>query len=71
MSFRYKDDSDWLFENLDMGVDMSSRIAIVGNNGVGKSTLLKLLTGEVSALLRAFAASAHCCAFLPASALAA
>lgn len=26
---------------------MSSRISIVGPNGVGKSTFLKLLTGEV------------------------
>lgn len=26
---------------------LTSRIAIVGNNGVGKSTMLKLLTGEI------------------------
>ncbi|WKY13207.1 hypothetical protein Q1695_004203 [Nippostrongylus brasiliensis] len=36
-----------LFKNLDFGVDMDSRIAIVGPNGVGKSTLLKLLTGRI------------------------
>jgi ATP-binding cassette subfamily F protein 1 len=36
-----------LFINLDFGIDMSSRIAIVGPNGVGKSTLLKLLVGEL------------------------
>ena len=29
-------------------VCLPSRIAIVGNNGVGKSTLLKLLTGEAT-----------------------
>ncbi|KAL4218591.1 ATP-binding cassette sub- F member 1 [Mactra antiquata] len=34
-----------LFRNLDFGIDMSSRVAIVGPNGVGKSTFLKLLTG--------------------------
>ncbi|CAF3431058.1 unnamed protein product [Rotaria sp. Silwood1] len=34
-----------LFEKLNFGVDMSSRIAIVGPNGVGKSTFLKLLMG--------------------------
>merc|ERR1712002_1214642 len=33
-----------LFTNLDFGIDMSSRVAIVGPNGVGKSTILKLLT---------------------------
>ena len=36
-----------LFTNLEFGVDMDSRISIVGPNGVGKSTLLKLLLGEV------------------------
>jgi len=33
-----------LFKNLDFGIDMGSRVAIVGPNGVGKSTILKLLT---------------------------
>ncbi|EPB68628.1 ABC transporter, ATP-binding protein [Ancylostoma ceylanicum] len=36
-----------LFKDLDFGVDMDSRIAIVGPNGVGKSTLLKLLVGKI------------------------
>lgn len=36
-----------LFVDIDFGIDMSSRIAIVGPNGVGKSTLLKLLTGQL------------------------
>ncbi|GAA48584.1 ATP-binding cassette sub-family F member 1 [Clonorchis sinensis] len=36
-----------LFHDLNFGVDMSSRVSIVGPNGVGKSTFLKLLTGEV------------------------
>ena len=36
-----------LFQNCDFGIDMESRIAIVGPNGVGKSTFLKLLVGEV------------------------
>ncbi|KAM4751654.1 LOW QUALITY PROTEIN: ATP-binding cassette sub-family F member 1-like [Cyanocitta cristata] len=34
-----------LFRNLDFGIDMESRVCIVGPNGVGKSTLLQLLTG--------------------------
>lgn len=34
-----------LFKNVDFGVDLNSRVAIVGPNGVGKSTFLKLLTG--------------------------
>lgn len=36
-----------LFENVEFGVDMDSRISIVGPNGVGKSTLLKLLCGTL------------------------
>ncbi|XP_029638485.1 ATP-binding cassette sub-family F member 1 [Octopus sinensis] len=36
-----------IFQDLDFGIDMSSRVAIVGPNGVGKSTFLKLLTGEL------------------------
>ncbi|KAH8702454.1 putative ribosome biogenesis ABC transporter Arb1 [Talaromyces proteolyticus] len=39
---------DTLYENLDLGVDMDSRTALVGPNGVGKSTLLRLMTGKLS-----------------------
>ncbi|XP_068026122.1 LOW QUALITY PROTEIN: ATP-binding cassette sub-family F member 1 [Melanerpes formicivorus] len=37
-----------LFKNLDFGIDMESRVCIVGPNGVGKSTLLQLLTGKLT-----------------------
>ncbi|THD22912.1 ATP-binding cassette transporter sub-family F member 1 [Fasciola hepatica] len=47
VTFGYSDQKP-LFRDLNFGVDMSSRISIVGPNGVGKSTFLKLLTGEVS-----------------------
>uniref|UniRef100_W8B2Q4 ATP-binding cassette sub-family F member 1 n=1 Tax=Ceratitis capitata TaxID=7213 RepID=W8B2Q4_CERCA len=36
-----------LFVNTDFGIDLTSRVAIVGPNGVGKSTFLKLLLGEL------------------------
>ncbi|KAG8225324.1 hypothetical protein J437_LFUL001939, partial [Ladona fulva] len=36
-----------LFENSDFGIDLSSRVAIVGPNGVGKSTFLKILTSDL------------------------
>uniref|UniRef100_A0A2M4A7A2 ATP-binding cassette sub-family F member 1 n=1 Tax=Anopheles triannulatus TaxID=58253 RepID=A0A2M4A7A2_9DIPT len=36
-----------LFIGADFGIDLSSRVAIVGPNGVGKSTFLKLLVGEL------------------------
>ena len=37
-----------LFKNVNFGIDMESRVAIVGPNGVGKSTLIKLLTGDLT-----------------------
>uniref|UniRef100_A0A8C1JYE6 ATP-binding cassette sub-family F member 1 n=1 Tax=Cyprinus carpio TaxID=7962 RepID=A0A8C1JYE6_CYPCA len=37
-----------LFKSVDFGIDMESRICIVGPNGVGKSTLLLLLTGKLN-----------------------
>ncbi|XP_071948548.1 ATP-binding cassette sub-family F member 1-like isoform X2 [Antedon mediterranea] len=43
-------DQPLLFKNLDFGIDLNSRIAIVGPNGVGKSTFLKLISGELSPL---------------------
>lgn len=36
-----------LFSDLNIGIDLDSRVALVGANGAGKSTLLKLLTGEL------------------------
>eukprot|EP00002_Diphylleia_rotans_P033358 TRINITY_DN7081_c0_g3_i1.p1 TRINITY_DN7081_c0_g3~~TRINITY_DN7081_c0_g3_i1.p1 ORF type:complete len:736 (-),score=189.25 TRINITY_DN7081_c0_g3_i1:125-2332(-) len=35
-----------LFRNLNLNVDLDSRIALVGPNGVGKSTLLSLIFGD-------------------------
>lgn len=46
VSFRYEG-LPYLFKGLDFGIDMSSRVCIVGPNGVGKSTLLKLLLGDI------------------------
>lgn len=49
ISFSYDGNPEHnLYENLNFGVDMDSRIALVGPNGVGKSTLLKIMTGELT-----------------------
>ena len=40
---------EYLYKDLNIGVDCDSRVALVGPNGCGKSTLLKLMSGELSA----------------------
>ncbi|KAL3499185.1 hypothetical protein ACH5RR_038278 [Cinchona calisaya] len=36
-----------LFKNLNFGIDLDSRVAMCGPNGIGKSTILKLIAGEL------------------------
>ncbi|MBT8119125.1 MAG: ABC-F family ATPase [Gammaproteobacteria bacterium] len=38
---------DYLFANLDMMVEVGERIAIIGPNGIGKTTLLRCLYGDL------------------------
>lgn len=45
-SFRYHS-GDFLFEGLKLTINAGDRIAIVGANGVGKSTLLKIFNGRL------------------------
>lgn len=48
VSFSYSGNpEDNLYQHLNFGVDLDSRIALVGPNGVGKSTLLRLMTGHL------------------------
>lgn len=37
----------WLFKDISIGISQGEKYALVGNNGVGKSTLLRILTGEI------------------------
>jgi ATP-binding cassette subfamily F protein uup len=37
----------WLFKNLTLGISAGEKFALVGENGTGKTTLLKILTGEI------------------------
>jgi ATP-binding cassette subfamily F protein 1 len=46
-TFRYGPNLPIIFDELNFGIDMDSRICVVGNNGSGKSTLIKMLVGEV------------------------
>jgi ATP-binding cassette subfamily F protein 2 len=49
VTFSYSGNAeDDLYRNIDLGFDMDSRAALVGPNGVGKSTLLRLMTGKLT-----------------------
>ncbi|MFZ1809101.1 MAG: ABC-F family ATP-binding cassette domain-containing protein [Cyclobacteriaceae bacterium] len=37
----------WLFKDLTLGISAGEKFALVGENGTGKTTLLKILTGEI------------------------
>eukprot|EP00937_MAST-01D_sp_MAST-1D-sp2_P001723 g1723.t1 len=48
VSFSYSGKAgDNLYEGLSLAVDYDSRVALVGPNGCGKSTLVKLMSGEL------------------------
>ncbi|WJX70358.1 ABC transporter F member 4 [Trifolium repens] len=47
-SFIYPNREDFRLSNVDVGIDMGTRVAIVGPNGAGKSTLLNLLAGVLN-----------------------
>lgn len=38
----------WLFRDISLGISQGEKFGFVGLNGVGKSTLLKILTGEIA-----------------------
>lgn len=47
-SFGYGSNAVDLFQNVDLDIKRGERICIVGANGIGKTTLLKILMGDVS-----------------------
>ncbi|KAF4716510.1 ATP-binding cassette sub- F member 1, partial [Perkinsus olseni] len=47
VSFSYSGRPPYILNHVEFGVDCTSRIAVVGANGSGKSTFLKLLTSEL------------------------
>lgn len=47
VSFRYNENTPYIYKNLEFGLDLDTRLALVGPNGAGKSTLLKLIFGDL------------------------
>lgn len=46
--FRYSAEGPWIFRGLDLRLEQGDRLALVGYNGMGKSTLLKVMAGVLS-----------------------
>ncbi|NXY91694.1 ABCF3 protein, partial [Alcedo cyanopectus] len=44
----YYDANHYIFRSLSVSADLESRICVVGENGAGKSTMLKILMGELA-----------------------
>jgi ABC transport system ATP-binding/permease protein len=38
----------WLFQELFLGISQGEKLALVGENGAGKTTILKILTGQIA-----------------------
>jgi len=48
-SFGYGDGKKELFRNAELDIKRGERVCIVGDNGIGKTTLLRIIMGELSA----------------------
>ena len=48
IGYKYEERQDSVFVNLNFTIDHTSRIGLIGNNGCGKSTLIKILGGIIS-----------------------
>ena len=60
VSFAYSGKKeDYLYTDLDFGIDTDSRVALVGPNGAGKSTLLKLMMGDLQPTEGAISRHSH------------
>merc|ERR1719367_207954 len=46
VSFRYNETTPWIYKNLEFGMDLDTRLALVGPNGAGKANLIKLIYGS-------------------------
>ncbi|MCI9135489.1 MAG: ABC-F family ATP-binding cassette domain-containing protein [Lachnospiraceae bacterium] len=47
LSFSYEGSSEFVFENVSFWLDTSWRLGLIGRNGKGKTTFLRLLMGEL------------------------
>ena len=46
LSFKYEGSTDKIFENVSFLIDTDWKLGLIGKNGTGKSSILKILKGE-------------------------
>ena len=47
LTFKYDRDYENVFENINLNIDTNWKLGLIGRNGKGKTTFLKLLTGSL------------------------
>jgi ATP-binding cassette subfamily F protein 3 len=47
LAFRHDSQTDWLFKNVSFDIGPGDRVALVGANGCGKTSLLRIVAGEL------------------------
>ena len=47
VSFKYSDDTDYIFENISLSITQKTRLILLGPNGAGKSTFMNVITDKL------------------------
>ena len=50
ISYRYNKSSKWILKDVSFKIDSKERVALVGPSGYGKSTLSKIISGNLNVL---------------------
>ena len=58
--FKYPTQENYLYEEVEFGIDLDSHVCLVGPNGAGKTTLQKLITGELEPTKGYVSKNGHC-----------
>ncbi|MES1244011.1 MAG: ATP-binding cassette domain-containing protein [Acidobacteriota bacterium] len=53
LAFRHDSQADWLFQNVSFDLGPGDRVALVGPNGSGKTSLLRIVAGELEPVVGA------------------
>lgn len=54
LALRYPNENDYTFENTNLKLTRGERMVLIGPNGIGKSSLLKVITGRLQAAKGSF-----------------